>query len=91
MIRKKIKLDLNKETIAKLSGFQLNKLKGGENVLQDAAKEEAFVYDEEDNLVQDGVAFLSIWGSNCYKTDPSKHKCCEDRGENLESVKKACY
>jgi natural product precursor len=43
MIRKKIKLDLNNETIAKLSSFQLNKLKGGENVLQDAAKEEAFV------------------------------------------------
>jgi hypothetical protein len=58
--------------------------------LQDAVKEEAFVYYEDDNLVQDGVAFLSIWGSNCYDTNPGKHKCCMDRGETLESVERQC-
>lgn len=23
-----------------------------------------------------GLAFLSLWGSNCYQTDPQRHRCC---------------
>lgn len=26
--------------------------------------------------INGGVAFLSLWGSNCYQTDPLRHKCC---------------
>lgn len=32
--------------------------------------------DKEMSQINGGLAFLSIWGSNCYQTDPGRHKCC---------------
>lgn len=84
MKKPKIKLNLNKETIAKLDAFQLNHVRGGAEIL-----------DENVPLMNDGVetiyddpngdmAFMSLWGSNCYKTDPLKHNCCKDKGETFK-------
>lgn len=32
--------------------------------------------EKEMGQINGGLNFLSIWGSNCYQTDPSRHKCC---------------
>ncbi len=61
--RKVLPLDLNKEVIHRLDQ---GLIRGGI-----ANANDAFVEAPGD------AAFLSIWGSNCYKTNPLKHKCCE--------------
>lgn len=32
--------------------------------------------DKQMSELRGGLAFLSLWGSNCYCTDPLRHKCC---------------
>lgn len=32
--------------------------------------------ENEMGQINGGVAFLSLWGSNCYNTDPLRHQCC---------------
>lgn len=54
-------LSLNPETITQLDSLKL----GSTGILKTPPNPEA------------AIAFLSIWGSNCYATNPSKHKCCE--------------
>ncbi len=40
-------------------------------------KESLVVLNEKEMAhINGGVAFLSLWGSNCYATDPGRHKCC---------------
>jgi hypothetical protein len=73
MKNKKIKLQLNKETIAKLNAFQLGNLRGGEDT---ALTDDTTIQDPDGNL-----AFLSLWGSNCYDTNPGNHACCRDSQE----------
>lgn len=41
------------------------------------SKESLTVLNEKEmHQINGGVAFTSLWGSNCYQTDPVKHRCC---------------
>lgn len=41
-------------------------------------KESLTVLNEKEMAqINGGLAFLSLWGSNCYQTNPLKHKCCQ--------------
>ncbi len=41
-------------------------------------KESLVVLNEKEmSQINGGLNFLSLWGSNCYQTDPQRHQCCE--------------
>lgn len=82
MKRPKIKLSLNKETIARLDAIQLNNLRGGEGTVGENGVET--FYDDPNGDPDGKLAFLSLWGSNCYDTDPLRHNCCVDKGETIK-------
>jgi hypothetical protein len=64
--RKILPLDLNKEVIHRLDQGQImGGIVNGGGAVGAAPGGDA------------AVGFLSIWGSNCYQTNPLKHKCCE--------------
>ncbi len=35
--------------------------------------------DKEMSQINGGLAFLSLWGSNCYDTNPQAHQCCQPK------------
>jgi natural product precursor len=40
-------------------------------------KETLVVLNEKEMArINGGLNFLSLWGSNCYQTDPARHRCC---------------
>lgn len=40
-------------------------------------KESLVILNEKEMAqINGGLAFLSLWGSNCYATDPLRHNCC---------------
>lgn len=46
-------------------------------------KESLVILNEKEMAqINGGVAFLSLWGSNCYATDPLRHNCCKPSTEN---------
>jgi hypothetical protein len=40
-------------------------------------KESLVILNEKEmSQINGGLNFLSLWGSNCYQTDPARHQCC---------------
>jgi hypothetical protein len=70
---KKIKLSLNKETLAKLDNFQMGNVQGGGDVLQDDGVGVVDVEYDADTVALEAPAFLSL--GSCHRT---KRNCCDE-------------